>query len=188
MKRLLVVLLCLLAVFAVVSCNQEPEASTPDAKPEENGGTITIKPVISELNDPETDWGKQAGKMQFVLDYPIEAESVITFLMKATSEVTKITVRAGDNGNGKWLTDVPLSSLETTDDGWYIVEVDETKVIETGGLGITLTVSEQNADIEFQIKNLKIDDELVDFSEWNEATCVKPLYGVPTALSATITK
>lgn len=187
MKKFFVILLCLLAVFAIVSCKEEPEeAATPAA--EENGGTITIKPVISELNDVVTDWGNQSGKMQFVLNQEIIAEQSISFLAKCSSEVTKITVRAGDGGYTKWLDGASLSSLETTDDGWYIVEVDETKVTDSAGLGITLTVSAQSKDIEFQIKNLKIDDELVDFSEWDEASCVKPMVGVPTALSATITK
>ena len=184
MKRLLVILLCLLAVFAVVSCNQEPEEAAPSGGADENGGTITIKPASE-------DWGTQTGKMQFLIDYAIEAESEISFLMKATSEVTKITVRAGQDGSYvKWLTDAELSALETTDDGWLIVEVDGSKVTDSAGLGITLTVTAQTQDIEFQIKNLKIDGVLVDFSDWDATTCVGPLTGAecPTAVSATITK
>ena len=179
MKKFLVILLCLLAVFAIVSCKEEPEEA---AAPEENGGTITIKPA-------STDWGTQTGKMQFILNYEFAGQEEISFLLKFTPEVTKFRVRAGETGSyGTWLDVTDLSALETTDDGWYIVELDGSTVTESEGLGFTAYVSEQSADIEIQIKNLKIDGALVDLSEWDEATCVKPMVGVPAALSATITK
>ena len=190
MKKFLVILLCLLAVFAVVSCKEEPEeAATPAV--EENGGTITIKPASE-------DWGTQTGKMQFILinkDKEADEAEVflgqeeISFLLKFTSQVTSFQVRAGDDGGWTtWLKVTDFSSLETTDDGWYIVELDGSTVTESEGLGFTAYVSEQSADIEIQIKNLKIDGALVDLSTWDEATCVKPMLGVPAALSATITK
>lgn len=191
MKRLLIILLCLLAVFAVVSCNQEPEASTPAAKPEQHGGTITITPASE-------DWGTQTGKMQFILiNKAAEAdeaevflgEEEITFLLKLSSEVTYFQVRAGAEGDyTTWLKVSDLSTLETDDDGWYIVELDGSTVTASEGFGFTAYVTEQTQDIEVQIKDLMIDGEVVDFTEWDEATCVVPMLGVPAALSATITK
>ena len=190
MKKILVILLCLLAVFAVVSCKEEPEA-TPSGGTDENGGTITIKPASE-------DWGTQTGKMQFILiNKAADAEEAevfeggeeISFLLKCSPEVTKFRVRAGETGSyGTWLDITDLSTLETTDDGWYIIEVDGTKVTESEGIGCTAYVTEQTQDIEIQIKNLMIDGALVDFSTWDEASCVKPMVGVPAALSATITK
>ena len=191
MKRLLVVLLCLLAVFAVVSCNQEPEASTPDAKPEQHGGTITITPASE-------DWGTQTGKMQFILinkaadadeAEPFYGQEEISFLLKLSSDVTSFQVRAGKTGGySTWLKVEDFSTLETDDDGWYIIEIDSTKVNESEGLGFTAYVTAQTQDIEVHIKDLMIDGEVVDFTEWDEATCVVPMLGVPAALSATITK
>ena len=181
MKRILVLLLCFLAVFAIVSCKEEPEA---EPAVEENGGTITIKPVI---NAPE-DWGSQKGKMQFVLSQPIEDDQDIVFLLKVTSEVTSFQVRNGDDYN-TWLKVDPISSCEKNADGWYVVEIDgEDIVTESSGLGFTAYVTEQTADIEVQIKNLKIGGTLIDFSTWDEESCVTDMVGVPAALSAEITK
>ena len=191
MKRLLVILLCLLAAFAMVSCSEEPEATPSGGGADENGGTITIKPASE-------DWGTQTGKMQFILiNKAADAEEAepfygleeISFLLKLSSDVTSFQVRAGETGGySTWLKVEDFSTLEKDDDGWYIIEIDGTKVNESEGLGFTAYVTEQTQNIEIQIKNLKIDGAIVDFSEWDEATCVKPMLGVPAALSATITK
>ncbi len=182
MKRFLVVLLCLLAVFAIVSCNQEPEASTPDAKPEQHGGTVTITPASE-------DWGTQTGKMQFVLDLELGGQEEISFLLKLSDEVTSFQVRTGVDPYTTWLKVTDFSTLEQDDDGWYIIEIDGSDIINEGDVfAFTAYVTEQTQDIEVQIKDLIIDGDVIDFSEWNEETCVGSFLGVPAALSATITK
>ena len=191
MKRIIVLLLCLLAVFAMVSCKEEPEeAETPAI--EENGGTIAIKPAVENPDDPEStiNWGTQDNKIQFVLDQAIEDDQDIAFLLKTTSEVTSFQVRNSDD-YATWLKVDPISSCEKDSEGWYIVEIDgEDTVTESSGLGFTAYVSSQTENIEIQIKNLKIGGKLIDFSTWDTDTCVGPMVGaeVPSALSATITK
>ena len=187
MKKLFIIMLCILAVFAVASCNQDPKDGP---KVEENGGTLTVRPAVDnpEAENPAINWGTQEKKFQFRINQAVGVEESVEFLAKVSSDVTEIDVRDGATDATWNSAKAKLTDLSTTDDGWYIIEIDGTKTSSCEKIGITLRVPAQNEDIFISIKNLKIDGELIDFSEWNEATCVEPYVSVPSKVAATITK
>ena len=186
MKKLIIIMLCILAAFAVASCKQDPKGGSTT---EENGGTLTVKPGSVDPNDETTalTWSQEK-KFQFLINQVVIAEESVEFLAKVSADVTEIDVRDGATNNTWNTSNAKLTDLSTTDDGWYIIQIDGAKTSSCEKIGITLRVPTQNADIFISIKNLKIDGELIDFSEWNEATCVEPYYSVPNRVEATITK
>ena len=184
MKKILVFLVVLLAVFAFVSCKQEPE---PDNTPVvENGGTLTIRPAVANPEDPEPaiDGGTQPGKFQFKLKQEVSGIQTIAFLAKVSDDVTKVEVRDGSTTT-TWGSVTIADS--TPEDGWYSFSVESLEDTECDYIAITVRVV-QNPNVFIQIKNLKIDGKIVDFSEWNPATDVGPWYDVPSNVDATYTE
>ena len=186
MKKVLVFMLCFLAVFAIVSCKQDPP------KPAKDAYVLTVRPAVADPEDPEStiDWGDQTGKCQFTLATAVAAGESIEFLAKVSSDVTKIDVRMGASPFTTWKS-IVVDECEKTDDGWLIATIDADLV--TSGcdlIGITLRVPTQNEDIFMSIKELKIDEEEVDFEEINPATYATAMSGAlcPTRVSATVSK
>jgi len=189
MKKVLVFMLCFLAVFAIVSCKQDPKE--PEKK--DDAYVLTVRPAVENPDDPEStiNWGTQTGKYQFTLTQPIVAGESIEFLAKVASDITEIIVRDGSTGPSytKWAT-LAVSSLEKTDDGWLIVSIEGDKVTSTADLiGLTFTTP-QNASLFVSIKDLKIDGEAVDFEEIDPNAFATAFAGAlcPTRVSAVVSK
>ena len=186
MKKVLVFMLCFLAVFAIVSCKQDPKEPVKD-----DAYVLTVRPAVENPDDPEStiNWGEQTGKCQFTLATAVAAGESIEFLAKVSSDVTKIDVRMGVSPFTTWKS-FTVSECEKTDDGWLIISIDEETV--TAGaekLGITLRVP-QNPNIFCSIKDLKIDGEAVDFEAIVPAEYATAMSGAlcPTRVSAEVTK
>ena len=182
MKKIIVLLLCLMAVFAIVSCKQEPEPTPELAPAAENGGILTVKPASSEVTWGNTD------RFQFVINQEYAEWDTIEFLVKLSDSFASIVPRSGDSSTSwpKFAT-LAISSLEQDDDGWYIVSTTATDAYTQ--LGFTAYLNSgaaQDENLFISIKNLKIDGVLIDFSEYDAATCVAPLVDCPDALVATI--
>lgn len=191
MKKVFIIMLCLLAVFAIVSCKHEPEQ--PNEPVVENGGTLTIRPAVADPTDPEStiDWGTQTSKFQFTMKQAIQVDEdedcTIEFLMKVSSDVTKVDVRDGsDNPSYPIWGSATISSLSADDDGWYSVKVTATSTCDK--IGFTVRIPTQNPDIYISIKNLKIDGDLIDFADWTPAVAVEPFLGVPSKIDVTYTE
>ncbi len=179
MKKAFIILFVLLAVFAFASCKQEPE-ETPA---EENGGTLTIKPAVAdpEAAEPAINWGDQTGKFQFRLNQEVSGVQTITFLAKVSDDVTKVEVRDGGTTT-TWGSVIMADS--TPEDGWYSFSVESLDETECDFFAITVRVA-QSPNVFIQIKDLRIDGQLVDFSKWDTATDVGPWYNVPFNLDVT---
>lgn len=187
MKKLFVLFLCLLTVFAVVSCNNEAK-KTPDSDPieEENGGVITVRPAQG------ASWNS-SGRFQFFLDEEISMGDTIGFLLKMSDTFSSVVVRSDDADNAwpKFAT-VPVNSEMLNDDGWYVIN----DVIANGNcyaLGISAMLKSdatQNENLFVQIKNLRINDRLIDFTTCDADTYVTPFAGAtaPSDLVVTIDK
>ena len=186
MKKALVILLCLLAVFAIVSCKDEPEEagggdSTPPA-PEVNGGTLTV-------NAAEGAAFPQEDRFQFLIAQPLKEDDEIEFLVKCSESFTSVIPRSGNSSSDfKKFGTFDFDSLSEDEDGWFKVETDVAE--DTEYFGITLYLEEgavQDETLFVSIKNLKINGKTVDFGEYDAETCLATLM-TPDALSAVITK
>lgn len=187
MKKVFVFLLCLLAIFAMVSCNQEPEQegggdTTPAAPEDENGGTLTVR-AAEGADFPQAD------RFQFLIDQPLETDDEIEFLMKCSEVFTSIIPRSGNSESGyaKFGT-FDIEDLSVDADGWYKVETDVTEDTELFGITLYLPEGEDQDETLFvSIKNLKINGKIVDFSEYDPENCLATLM-TPDALVAVITE
>ena len=197
MRKLFIVLLCMLALFAVVSCKNEPKNS--DNTDSEDEGWESDVLIVSPA---EGTTFSQSGKFQFTMSIEIEAGKEVGFLAKFSDDITKITPRQGEGKNYKWMTDVPLSEIEQDDDGWYIIVVPAEKVILQDSLGtavekstkmaLSVAVSDDTrANCWVAIKDLYVnDEEEIDFSDWigHETEYVEPWVTSPEALTVTVTE
>ena len=192
MKKLLVVLLCMLALFAVASCKNDPTPTptpeptpTPDPPaPSWETGTLVVKPA-------EECTYSQTGKFQFKLALKFNEDEPIEMLMKVCDDITTITIRDG-SANTEFITKVPVDEFEKTDDGWLIIKIPAEKVIPAVSpclsLGITTYLPDDTrANCFVAIKDMKINDEAVDFLEYaDEDSFVSTYYTSPDALDVTI--
>ena len=81
MKKLLVILLCLVAVFAIVSCKQDPKPA--DEPVVEDGGVLTVKPASAEVTWGNTD------RFQFVINQEFADGDDVEFLLKLSDSLKK---------------------------------------------------------------------------------------------------
>ena len=87
MKKTIIIMLCLLAAFAIVSCKHEPEkGSEPGPAVEEHGGILTVRPA-------EGAAFTQDGKFQFKMAIKYYSGDSIEFKAKVSSDVTALEVR-----------------------------------------------------------------------------------------------
>ena len=182
MKKLLVVLLCLMAVFAIVSCKQDPKPA--DEPVVEDGGVLTVKPASAEVTWGNTD------RFQFLINQDFTEGDTVEFLLKLSDSVEKIVPRSGNEALSwpKFAT-LALNTLEKDDDGWYIVSVKANDEFEQLGITAMLTGgATQDENLFVSIKNLKIGGKLIDFASYDAETCVAPLVNCPDGVTATITK
>ena len=184
MKKLLVIMLCLVAVFAIVSCKQDPEPAPEPAPVVKNGGVLTVKPASSEVTWGNTD------RFQFVINEEFKDGDTVEFLLKLSDSFASIVPRSG-NESLSWpkFGTLKLDTLTKDADGWYIVSVTATDEFEQ--LGFTAMLASggvQDENLFVSVKNLKIGGKLVDFSTYEAETYVAPLVGSPSEVTATIEK
>ena len=190
MKKILVILAVLLAIFALASCKQEPkEEAKPDGTPVvENGGVITVG--VGE----GAEWNS-AGRFQFFIDEAVGEYDTIDFLLKMSDAFDKIVVRS-DDAAASWpkYATVTVTSDMLNEDGWYVIS-DVTASVASDTLGFSAMLKDgetQNETLSVQIKNLKINGKLIDFSAYAEdaESYVLPFAGAlaPSKITATIEK
>ncbi len=194
MKKILVVLLCLMAVFAVVSCKNEPTpeptpdppAPEPTPEPEWESGTLVVRPA-------EECTFSQTGKFQFQMAVEYNANEPIELLMYCSDEITAVTIRQAGGDNTRFISDIPVDDFEKTEDGWLIVKLTEDQVIPNVSpcfaLGITLRVPDtERNNCYVAIKDMKINGSDVDFLEYagQEDSFINAYYTSPDALDITI--
>lgn len=164
MKKTVVIMLCVLAVLAIVSCKNELNNNTTPVE-EEYGGTLTVRPA-------EGATFSQDEKFQFKMAVSYESRVSIEFKLKCSEDITGVEVREGGNGDTFFVPKgTALSKWDRDDDGWYIISIPEESVTPAGqtstSLGITARLPNTNRSNCFvEIKNLKIDDELFDFTDY----------------------
>ncbi len=179
MKKLLIVLFVLLAIFAVASCKQDPQpADTPETTPPDN---TPDKPVFTE---PKWESGvlrvrpaddatfSQSGKFQFKMDIEYNANEPISFKAKFTEDITVLEVREGGNGDTFFIPKgTSIDNWEQDDDGWYIISIEGSSVTPANdtanSLGITTRLPDDDRSICYvAIKDMKINNVPVDFKEY----------------------
>lgn len=190
MKKVLVFMLCFLAVFAIVSCKNEPTPEpTPDPptpEPEWERGTLVVRPA-------EECTFSQDGKFQFQMAVEYNEHEPIELLMYCSKEITAVTIRQAGGDNTRFISDIPVDDFEKTEDGWLIVKLTEEQVIPNVSpcfsLGITLRVpnTERN-NCYVAIKDMKINEADVDFLEYEEEldSFITAYYTSPNNLDVTI--
>ena len=206
MKKLLVILFVLVAIFAFASCKQEPEKAepTPEPAPEPAPEPIT-QPGVLDVRpaDTVTTWS-QTGKFQFKLDVQFNANEAIALYIKCSDAFETVAIRQGGGDNTKFKVEgvekLPLAELEKDEDGWYIVNIPAESVTPLSGgeaqtswigLGVTF-YGPDGADATklacwAAIKGLKLGDEYFDITEWDEEDCVQNYYDSPSDFKITLT-
>lgn len=176
MKKALVVLAVVLAIFAFVSCKQEPEATPePDPTPAEpefvepdwESGVIRIMPA----EGADSSW-EQKGKLQFKMSVSYNAGEPIEFKLKCSDDITGIEIREVGNGDTFFIPkETPLSNWAKDSDGWYIISVPGSSVVPVAEpclvLGVTARVPSDSPTRAFcyvAFKDMKINNVPVDFT------------------------
>ena len=185
MKKVLLVLLVLIAIFAFASCKQEPEEDLKQNESQTSGGN---QASAEDSKLPPTDSGvlivspgegatfEQSGKFQFKMAIDYNAGEPIEFLLKCSGDITGVEVREGGNGDTFFIPkNTPISNWEKNSEGWYVISIPADKVTPAGAasasLGITTRLPDTNRDKCFvAIKDMKINNELVDFTDYSENT------------------
>lgn len=194
MKKFFVLLICLLAVFAIVSCKQEPEKGNDPVTPP--------TPAEPEFEEPDWESGvlrvrpadgatfSQSGKFQFKMTVNYSAGEPIEFKLKCTDDVTGIEVREGGNGDTFFIPKyTALSVWEKDEDGWYIISIPAESVVPVSdpcfSLGITARLPDANRALCYvAIKDMKINNVPVDFTTFigNEASFIVDYVTSPNQL------
>ena len=171
MKKVFVLFLCLLALFVIVSCKNEPNKEpepTPEPTPVEpdwESGVLVVRPADGATFS-------QDGKFQFKMAVTYNAGETIAFKLKCTDDVTGVEAREGGNGDTFFIPKyTALSEWEQDDDGWYIILIPAEDVVPVAdpcfSLGITARLPNDNrSNCYVAIKEMKINDVLVDFTTY----------------------
>ena len=206
MRKVLFILLVILAIFAFASCKQDPK----NAEPEPESEPIPVEPeYVDPIEEPgvlfvragEGATYSQAGKFQFKLDVSFNANEAIALYAKFSSDITSVAVRQGGGDNTKFKVNgneaQNLKDLERDKDGWYIITIPAESVTPTNsselqtswiGMGITAyTNATERANCFIALKGLKLGDEYFDITEWNEETCAQVYYTSPSLLEIYLT-
>lgn len=207
MKKVLLILLVLFAIFAFASCKQDPKNAEPTPEPEpeipaepeyvdpiEEPGVLFVRPA-------EGATYSQSGKFQFKLDVTFNANEQIDLYAKFSSDITSVAVRQGGGDNTKFKVNgndaQNLKDLERDANGWYIISIPAESVTPTSssaletswlGLGITAyTGATERTNCFIALKGLKLNGTYFDITDWDETTCAQPYYTSPSALDIYLT-
>ena len=195
MKKIFIILLCMLALFAVASCKNDPTPTPtpeptptptpePTPEPEWESGTLVVRPA-------EECTFSQTGKFQFKMSIQYNAGEPIDMLMYCSEDVTAITVRQAGDGDQRFIPDTPIDDFERTEDGWVIIHLSAEEVIPTlspcFALGITVRLPDANRmNCYVAIKDMKLNDVDVDFLEYEGDDFIGAYVTSPDALDVTI--
>ena len=210
MKKVLVILFVLLAVFAFASCKQDPKPAEqtpetkPDTTPDTTPGTTEPTPseIIAAIVEPEWEVGvlrvksgedaeneTQPNKFQFVLNKSVTDGQAIEFKAKFTDNASTITVRQGEGSYTRYIPDTSVLDLVKDDDGWYTVSVPAADVAASGCIGFTLYVEAGTWASSFiAIKDLKIGGEDVDITALDEDADIVPFVSAPSEIDVLIVR
>ena len=159
MKKLLVILLCLLAVFAIVSCKHEPEKSNePEPAPAPADDSTVYVLTATAAGD----------RFQFKWD-AVEDSGSQVFTLKYKTEKTVTAVTTRDPSGAKYIDNAAIAEYISEPDaaGWITF----TCTIPAGdhvGFGIAFFVSGGAvADDVFKVKDIMIGDEEMELAQAN---------------------
>ena len=211
MKKLLVILMCLMTVFVIASCKQDPKNAEPTPAPEPapapepitQPGVLDVRPAESIETWNDSNW-EQKSKFQFKLDVSFNANESIDLYVKCSEVFDRIAIRQGGGDNTKFKVNevekLPLSEFEKDEDGWYIVSIPAESVTPLSGgkpqtswvgLGVTFYAPD-DSDVRAlpcwaALRGLKLGEEYFDITEWDEEDCVQVYYSSPSAFDITLT-
>ena len=211
MKKVLVILFVLLAVFAFASCKQDPKPAeqAPDTTPDTTPVSTepTTADIIAAIVEPEWEVGVlrvksgedadsgQKSKFQFGLNVSVTAGQAIEFLAKFTDNAQSLLVRQYEspytpyNASQASSGATPIDDFVKTDDGWYTVSIPGEYVIDSASIAFTLYVETDTWASSFvAIKDLKIGGEAVDLTALDEDGDVMPFVSAPSELDAIIVR
>ena len=159
MKKLLVVMLCLLAVFAIVSCKHEPEKSNePEPAPAPaDDSTVYVLTATAAGDRFQFKWDavEDSGNQVFTLKY------------KTDKAITSVTTR--DPSGAKYMDNASITPYisEADDAGWITFTCTIPEGAHTG-FGIAFFVSGGVvADEVFKVKDIMIGDEEMELAQAN---------------------
>lgn len=207
MKKVLVILFVLLAIFAFASCKQDPKPAgeaTPGSEPgsEPGSGEPSSADIIAAIVEPEWETGvlrvkssldatneSQPNKFQFVLNKELTEGQAIQFLAKFTENASTLTVRKGDGDYARFISDTSIESFPVDENGWYTVTVPAEDVVACSCIGITMYVETGTWASSFiAIKDLKIGGEDVDITSLDEDADIAPFVSAPDELDVLIVR
>jgi len=159
MKKLLVVLFVLIAIFAFASCKHEPE---------NNESNQTPPPVADDSKVFVLTATAAGDRFQFKWD-EVEESGGKVFTLKYKTDKTISSVTTRDPSGDKYLNDVSIAEYisEAEANGWitfsYTIPEGEHE-----GFGIAFFPTEAVAiDEVFKIKDIKIGDEKMELAQEN---------------------
>ena len=158
MKKLLVVLLCLLAVFAIVSCKHEPEPEPePAPAPVDDDATVYVLTATASGDRFQFKWDavEDSGDQVFTLKY------------KTDKTVTSVTTR--DPSGAKYVDCAAIATYisEADDAGWVTFTFTIPEGAHTG-FGIAFFVDGGVVAGEvFKVKSIMIGDEEMELAQAN---------------------
>ena len=159
MKKVLVVLFVLIAIFAFASCKQDPK----DAEPEPTPAPAEEKSTVYVLTATAT-----GDRFQFKWDEVEDSgEKVFTLKYKTDKTISAVTTR--DPSGDKYLNNVAIAEYisDADADGW-ITFTCTLPAGEHEGFGIAFFPSESIAVGEvFKVKAIKIGDEEMELAQAN---------------------
>lgn len=153
MKKLFVIMLCLLAVFAIISCKQEPE---PTPEPAEDSTVYVLTATAS------------GDRFQFKWDAVEESGGeVFTLKYKTDKTVTAVTTR--DPSGSKYIDNAAIGTYisEADDAGWVTFTFTIPEGTHTGfGIAFFVEGSVTAGEV-FKVKDIMLGDEEMTLAQEN---------------------
>ena len=156
MKKLLVLLLCLLAVFAIVSCKQEPEKGGEPTPAPADDSTVFVLTATAAGDRFQFKWDsvEESGGEVFTLKY------------KTDKVVTQVTTR--DPSGAKYLDCASIGTYisEADAEGWITFTCTIPEGTHTG-FGIAFFAADIAATDVFRVKDIMIGEEEMVLAQEN---------------------
>ena len=162
MKKIIVLLLCLLAVFCAVSCKNEPEKGDEPAPEPEEVGPVYVLTATSASDRFQFKWD----------DYEIVGGEEVYFEFQCEKTLASYTTRS--IVPDEKFVDVASYSGEP-DDGWYAFSytIPEDKTARGFGVSLFVTGAVAIGDV-MRIRSITIDDEEMKLSQENSWAGCQP--------------
>ena len=189
MRKLFIVFLCMLALFAVVSCKNEPKKESSDSDgsgaSEWEAGTLLVKPGEGcAWSTNNTD------RFQFFINQSLAVDDEVTFLVKLSDSFNKIIPRSSTGSSYTKFAQLSVDSL-VEEDGWYVVSFTASESCEFIGITCMLkTDAVQSEDLYVGITDLRINEQPIDFDTFADGVYATPFSGAanPDKITAIVTE